>query len=97
MWLDDYAGFFYERIGYLKGDFGDVTERKKLRERLKCNSFDWYLKNVFSDMAIPNNTAARGQVFISYNILSSYNCTRKEKKIYKRHCFIAESKSDKTI
>ncbi|XP_034832242.2 putative polypeptide N-acetylgalactosaminyltransferase 9 [Maniola hyperantus] len=63
VWLDDYAKYFYERIGYLKGDFGDVSQRQKLRKRLKCNTFEWYLNNVCSDMVVPNNTAARGQIY----------------------------------
>lgn len=31
VWLDDYAQYYYQRIGNEKGEFGDVTERRELR------------------------------------------------------------------
>lgn len=31
VWLDDYAQYYYQRIGNEKGDYGDVSDRKKLR------------------------------------------------------------------
>lgn len=31
VWLDDYAQYYYQRIGNEKGDFGDVTDRRELR------------------------------------------------------------------
>lgn len=31
VWLDDYAQYYYQRIGNEKGDYGDVSERKELR------------------------------------------------------------------
>ncbi|KAL8598362.1 hypothetical protein ACOMHN_047683 [Nucella lapillus] len=62
VWMDDYKNYFYERINYNLGDFGDVTERKLLRQNLGCHNFDWYLKNVFPNMVIPRNMKFAGEV-----------------------------------
>ena len=44
-------------------DPGDLTERKDLRNRLKCHSFKWYLDNVYPEKFIPDeNVHAWGMV-----------------------------------
>ncbi|CAL8104774.1 unnamed protein product [Calicophoron daubneyi] len=62
VWLDDYKTYYYQKIGYDLGDYGDITERKAIRERLKCRSFQWYLDNVFPELFIPSKAVASGEI-----------------------------------
>jgi len=45
-----------------QGDFGDVTERKALRQKLQCKSFDWFVKNIYPDLFVPGEAVASGEV-----------------------------------
>ncbi|XP_041356927.1 polypeptide N-acetylgalactosaminyltransferase 13-like [Gigantopelta aegis] len=61
VWMDEYKEYVFERF-QMKGDYGDVSERKKLRESLHCKSFDWYMKNVMPHKKIPNDTVYSGEI-----------------------------------
>ncbi|XP_077978161.1 polypeptide N-acetylgalactosaminyltransferase 13-like [Glandiceps talaboti] len=64
VWMDEFKNIFYAMKPQLKGeDFGDISERLKLRDNLQCHNFKWYLDNVYPELAIPEvNVQARGEV-----------------------------------
>eukprot|EP00933_Yihiella_yeosuensis_P024448 TRINITY_DN18965_c0_g1_i1.p1 TRINITY_DN18965_c0_g1~~TRINITY_DN18965_c0_g1_i1.p1 ORF type:complete len:419 (-),score=49.33 TRINITY_DN18965_c0_g1_i1:151-1407(-) len=51
VWLDDHLEDFYKKIPYARTlDAGDVSDRLKLKESLKCESMDWYIQNVYPEL-----------------------------------------------
>ncbi|XP_077436929.1 polypeptide N-acetylgalactosaminyltransferase 5 [Vanacampus margaritifer] len=67
VWLDEYKDLFYGH-GYHHlldsdvMDVGDLSQQVKLRERLHCKSFKWYLDNVYPELEAPL-VKAEGLVF----------------------------------
>ena len=34
---------------------GDITPRRELRDKLECQSFLWYLENIYPELQLPGN------------------------------------------
>lgn len=51
VWMDEYAEYLYKRRpSYRSIDPGDLTQQRAIRERLKCKSFSWFIKEVAFDL-----------------------------------------------
>ena len=61
--MDDFRRFYYIINPHvLKTEYGDITERKDLRNDLQCKSFQWYLDNVYPESHIPRRYKSLGEV-----------------------------------
>lgn len=54
VWTDEYAAYFHKIIPELNNiDSGDLSSRRKLKSDLQCQSFKWYLNNIYPEAPIP--------------------------------------------
>jgi len=62
--MDSYKKLFYKTRGFPKSvPAKSLSERKQLRRSLHCNSFHWYLTNIYPELRIPlAEEAAYGEI-----------------------------------
>lgn len=67
VWLDEYKEQYFSLRPDLKTkSFGNISERVELRKKLGCQSFKWYLDNVYPEMQVSGPKARLQQpVFIN--------------------------------
>lgn len=71
---------------------GDLSERFKLKEKLQCKNFTWFITNVWQELSIfDHNVFAWGSVSIS-----SYHQTNALEKSYKGNNQSSQAKGRQT-
>ncbi|CAG5121014.1 unnamed protein product, partial [Candidula unifasciata] len=49
VWADEYRELYFRGKPYNEAKYGSVLEQQKLREKLQCHSFSWYLDNIYPE------------------------------------------------
>ena len=69
VWMDDFKYLYLDRFARWDkplanriGQYGDITQRVLLRDRLQCHDFKWYLDNIAVEVP-QHQLRGSGEVF----------------------------------
>nr|CAI5843917.1 unnamed protein product [Callosobruchus analis] len=83
VWMDEYKDFFLKQRPESRNvQYGDISSRIQLRQELKCFDFDWYLKNVYPELALPTDDESRLKKKWSQVELDKYQPWHSRKRNY---------------
>lgn len=57
VWMDEYKDYFLRTVK--KIEYGDISDRIALRQKLNCKNFAWYLKVVYPELALPDDSESQ--------------------------------------
>lgn len=57
VWMDEYKDYFLRTVK--KIEYGDISDRIALRQKLNCKNFAWYLKVVYPELALPDDSKSQ--------------------------------------
>ena len=91
VWMDNYKEYYYRTVGKTvtlsPEENKTLTERKLLRDELKCKPFLWYLQNVAPNVLIPSSNI---HLFGQIKSVQNKDCLAASPNgiIHYKHCFI---------
>jgi hypothetical protein len=94
-WMDPkYKEYFYTREPLARYvDMGDISEQLELKDRLKCKSFDWFMKEIAYDVfdkyaPLPPNKFWGELKNLANNFCLDSQSRHPPEKVSNKHCFI---------